>query len=94
VRGLVQLALCAAGAIAATAALAALDGCGAGPTPQQQIDVGFWTANDAVCLRNATTKAQADSCADQQRILECGDGGILADSSACVDVRLSDGGKL
>ena len=70
-----------------------LAACGASaPTVQQQIDQGFWTANDAVCLRNALTKVDADKCADQQRILECGDGGLLISSGACGDVRLSDGG--
>lgn len=70
-----------------------LTGCGASPTPTQLIDQGFWTANDQVCLRQSSTRAQFNICADQQRILECGDGGLLADSGGCGDVRLSDGGR-
>jgi hypothetical protein len=69
-----------------------LFGCAGGPTPQQQIDVGFWTANDALCIKNATSRAQADACMDAQRIAFCGDGGVLV-GHGCGDVRLSDGGR-
>ncbi len=82
------------GATSGVLVLAALanGGCG-GPTPAQQIDVGFWGANDAVCIKNASTRAQADACLDANRIALCGDGGLLADSGACADVKLSDGGR-
>ena len=76
----------------AVAGLLLLGACAASPTPAQQIDLGFWAANDQQCLRQSATRAQFNACADQQRVAECGDGGLLADSGACGDVRLSDGG--
>ena len=70
-----------------------LTGCGASPTPAQVIDQGFWTANDQVCLHQSNTRAEFNACADQMRVDACGDGGSLADSGGCGDVRLSDGGR-
>lgn len=68
-------------------------GCASAPTPAQSIDLSFWAANDALCLKNATSRASAFACMDSNRTAFCGDGGILADSGGCGDVRLSDGGR-
>jgi hypothetical protein len=79
----------------AAGALLLSAGCASGlPTPAQQADLGAWTADDGVCVATATNRAQADACRDSMRRVFCGaDGGLLADSGSCVDVRLSDGGK-
>lgn len=73
----------------------ALAGCKASlPTPAQQVDEGFWASLDAKCLAESATKAEADKCADVQRIAGCSDGGSFADAGeACANVRLSDGGR-
>ena len=83
------------GATSGVLVLAALanGGCAASPTPAQQIDLGFWAADDARCVAQSSTRAQADVCADHNRIAACGDGGTFADSGACVGVKLSDGGR-
>jgi hypothetical protein len=68
-------------------------GCGSGlPTPAQQADLAAWTADDGVCVTNSSTRAQADACRDNMRRVFCSaDGGLLADSGACKNVRLSNG---
>lgn len=80
------------GLCAAMLVLAGLAHCAAAPTPAQQLQVGEFTADDGVCIANATSRAQADQCRDSIRHAFCGAGGILADSGGCVNVRLSDGG--
>ena len=73
---------------------AAVVNCGAAPTPAQQVDMSFWTALDTKCVAQSSSRAEADKCADVQRIAACGPGGALADAGpACADVRLSDGGR-
>jgi hypothetical protein len=81
------------GTTSALLVAAAVWACAAAPTPAQQIDLGFWAANDAVCVKNSTTREQAEACMDANRVAMCSDGGILADSGGCADVRLSDGGR-
>jgi hypothetical protein len=43
----------------------------------------------------ATTFVEADACRDQVKYLFCApDGGLMADSGACVGVKYADGGAL
>lgn len=78
----------------AVAGLLLLGACAASPTPAQQIDLGFWAANDARCEAQSSTKPELDACRDGSRIAACGPGGSFADAgAACADVRLSDGGR-
>jgi len=74
--------------------LCALNGCGAAPTPVQEADVAAWTADDGMCIKSSSTRAQADDCRDSIRIAFCGSQGLLKDAGACINVHLSDGGSV
>lgn len=72
-------------------ACVALSGCG-GPTAQQQVQEADWSALDAFCIKNGATRGDIDACRDGLRESFCApDGGIFADSGACVHVLLSNG---
>lgn len=68
-----------------------LSGC-AGPTAQQQVEQADWAALDSFCIKNGSTRSDIDACRDGLRESFCApDGGIFADSGACVHVTLSNG---